>query len=149
MKPRKASPEGFTLVELMVTLTLIAIVAGLAWPSYAALSLKARRSEARAALLQAMQQQERFFSAHGRYAEFSQASSNGFQWYSGGSPAGSGYELQAQACADATVEECIRISAAPGTAAVNPNAADPACGVLTLDSRGEKTSDGSPTLCWP
>lgn len=149
MRPRKANPEGFTLVELMATLAVIALVAGLAWPSLSALSVKARRSEARAALLQAMQQQERFFTANGRYTEFSRASANGFAWHSAGAAATSSHELQAQACADAPIDECVQLSAAPGTPAVNPGATDAQCGTLTLNSRGERGADGDPALCWP
>lgn len=152
---RSASPEcmptrppGFTLIEMMVVLTLFCIIAGLSWPSFSSLKLKASRSEARAALLQAMQQQERYFTANGSYAEFSRAAPKGFAWHSGVSPASSSHELQATACADAGLEECVQITATPGTQAVNVNAADAQCAALSLNSRGERGSGGDAAVCW-
>ncbi len=148
--PRRANPEvrGFTLLEALVALALFCLLAGLVWPTYSALKQKARRSEARAALLQAMQQQERYFTANGRYAEFSRSAPNGFTWYSGATPAASSHELQAQACDQASLEECVLISATPGTPAINAAAADPQCGVFTLNSRSERGADGDAALCW-
>lgn len=140
--------SGFTLVEALVVLALFSILAGIAWPSYSALKLKARRSEARAALLQAMQQQERYFTASGRYAEFSRVAPHGFIWYSGVAADSSSHELQAQACVDASIEECVQITATPGTQAVNRGAADAQCGALRLNSRGERGADGDVALCW-
>lgn len=148
MRRRANHNKGFTLVEALLVLTLFCILAGIAWPSFSALKLKARRSEARAALLQAMQQQERYFTGSGRYAAFSRAAPNGFTWHSGASAASSSYELQAQACADSSIEECVQITATPGTQAVNAGAADAQCGELRLNSRGERGSDGDAALCW-
>jgi type IV pilus assembly protein PilE len=145
---RSSRPPGFTLIEMMVVLTLFCIIAGLSWPSFSSLKVKARRSEARAALLQAMQQQERHYTANGSYAEFSRGAPNGFAWHSGLSPAGSSHELQAEACAGASLEECVQITATPGTQSVNANAADAQCAALSLNSRGERGSGGDATLCW-
>jgi len=58
-----------TLLELLVTLALVGILAGLAYPSYRGYLLRAHRIEAVEALLAIAAAQERFHLQHGRYAE--------------------------------------------------------------------------------
>ena len=58
---------GFTLIELMVVLAIVAILAGVAYPSYIESVKRARRSEARTYLLEAQQFMARFYSANSRY----------------------------------------------------------------------------------
>ncbi|MDB5798123.1 MAG: pilus assembly protein PilE [Paucimonas sp.] len=139
---------GFTLVEMMVVLVVAAILASIAYPAYLGLLARSRRSEAQAALLRAMQQQERIYTLTNRYAAFSQDDPQGFAWHSGPAPKDSAYELSATACADETLETCVRVEARPGTDAVNTGAGDSDCGVLNLDSRGERGASGNGTRCW-
>lgn len=148
MLPERRRPRGFTLVEIMVTLAVAAIIAGIAYPSFSALMTKARRSEGRAALLQAMQQQERHYTNANSYAAFSRAMPAGFKWHSGETPQQSAYELAATACEDQTLATCVRIEARPATEAVNGAAADPACGILGLDSNGVRSATGDAAACW-
>ena len=51
---------GFTLVELMITLAIMAILASLAWPALQEAVRKSRRSDGMAALATIMQAQERW-----------------------------------------------------------------------------------------
>ena len=62
-----ARMTGFTLIELMITVAIIAILAGIALPSYRDSVAKGHRAEARAVLLEASQWMERFFSENYRY----------------------------------------------------------------------------------
>ena len=64
---RKASAAGFTLIELMITVAIVAILAGIALPSYSAYIARARRAEARTQLLQAAQFMQRFYAANDQY----------------------------------------------------------------------------------
>ena len=61
--------RGVTLLELLVAVTLVGLLSGIAYPSYRAQVLRAHRLEAIEALLAVAAAQERFHVAHGRYAE--------------------------------------------------------------------------------
>src|SRR5206468_8545110 len=91
--------HGFTLVELMIVMAIIGILAALAWPSYTRPLTRARRVEGQVALIEAMQQQERFRSQHNTYVAFSSSHSDGdaqdFKWWSGHDASTSAYELDA------------------------------------------------------
>jgi len=65
----KAAAAGFTLIELMIALAIVAITMSLAVASYRGYMLRAHRAEAAHALLAAAAEQEKFHLAHGRYGE--------------------------------------------------------------------------------
>lgn len=58
---------GFTVVELMLVLTIVAILAAVALPSYREAIRRGHRAEARVGLLQAAHWLERFATATGSY----------------------------------------------------------------------------------
>ena len=58
---------GFTLVELMVTVAVVAILASVAYPSYMDQVRKGRRAEAQAVLMEASQFLERYATMNMRY----------------------------------------------------------------------------------
>ncbi len=59
---------GFTLVELMITLVIAAILVGIAVPSYTAQIQKSRRTDARNALLDIAAREERWLSLNNQYS---------------------------------------------------------------------------------
>lgn len=59
--------KGFTLIELMITVAIIAVLAGIAYPSYQEQVAKAKRADAASALLTGAQALERYYTANGRY----------------------------------------------------------------------------------
>ncbi len=59
--------RGFTLTELLVTISVVAILASIAYPSFQGHVLKVRRTDARQSLTQTVQQLERCYS---RYRAF-------------------------------------------------------------------------------
>lgn len=142
--------HGFTMIELMVVLIIVAILAAIAIPSYQESVLKTRRTEGRAALMKVMQQQERYYSLHTTYLAFSSSSTDAeakkFSWFSGENAKASFYEISAQACNGKTIRDCVLLIAQPGTGMVNSAYRDPLCGTMSLNSRGEKYAAAD--RCW-
>lgn len=145
--------RGFSLVEIMIVLAIVGILASIAYPGYASYITRSRRIEGQMALLDIMQQQERFYSLHNTYAAFAADSpdpdAQRFKWWSGGAAAASAYELRGAACPDRDITECIELTALPGTDKVDAKFSDTECGALTLDSIGRRGPAGGKTRCWP
>jgi type IV pilus assembly protein PilE len=64
---RKNSAEGFTLIELMITVAIVAILAAIAYPSYKEQVARGRRGDAQAALLETAQWIERQYTISNAY----------------------------------------------------------------------------------
>jgi type IV pilus assembly protein PilE len=60
--------RGFTLIELMITVAVIAILAAVAFPSYQDSLRKSRRTDAKNALTQATANMERYYAEKNTYA---------------------------------------------------------------------------------
>ncbi|MGZ5183358.1 MAG: type IV pilin protein, partial [Ramlibacter sp.] len=82
------------------------------------------------------------------FSSAADAQADGFRWWSGSSAAASFYELDAHACPDQDLADCVEVRATPGTARVDGRFRDPECGVLRLDSRGVHAAEGT-GRCWP
>lgn len=65
---------GFTLIELMITVAIVAILASIAYPSYQDQVRKSRRSDGISKMLDVAQRQERYYTQHQKYT--SDASGN-------------------------------------------------------------------------
>jgi type IV pilus assembly protein PilE len=59
---KRASNNGFTLVELMIAIVIMAILVGLAYPAYQGYTRQARRADAQAGLMRVATQLEKFFT---------------------------------------------------------------------------------------
>ena len=59
--------QGFTLIELMIVVVVIAILSAVAYPSYTEYVRRGHRAEARTGLLEAAQWMERAATAQGTY----------------------------------------------------------------------------------
>lgn len=144
---------GFSMIELLVVVVILAVLAMQAMPAYHQHVVRTRRHEGQSALLKLMMQQERYYSQHNTYMAFSSASTEPearqFQWWSGGSPARSAYELEGRACDGAPIAQCVQLVATPGTAQVDRGFRDDDCGVLILASSGLRVASGTATGCWP
>ncbi|MES2150300.1 MAG: type IV pilin protein [Pseudomonadota bacterium] len=146
--------RGATMIELLCVLAIIFVLATVALPGYANYLTKARRAEGQVALLEALQQQERYFSEHNRFLAYSASepapTQTHFRWWSGSRAGASAYELQAQACAGLELTQCVELRATPGTERVDASFRDPDCGTLSLRSTGEHKASGTNTQhCWP
>ena len=159
---RRATPrhgQGFTLIELMITVAIVGILAAIAYPSYQDSILKGRRAEGRAALLNLLQQQERYYTQTGSYLAFGLAGSGAtgtnaagattvqipFRTTSGDSTSFA-YSLRAGTCSSTLgLDECVLLTA-------EPQRTDTAAGNLILSSAGVRTCTGLnaavPKVCW-
>jgi type IV pilus assembly protein PilE len=59
--------RGFTLVELLIVVLVLAILSALAYPMYRDQIRKTRRADAQAVLMQSAQAMERFYTENGTY----------------------------------------------------------------------------------
>ena len=66
MKPK--NNQGFTLIELMIVVSIVGILAAVALPAYSEYIARGKRAEAKAALLQADQYMKRFYAANDSYS---------------------------------------------------------------------------------
>ena len=138
----KVSMKGFTLIEVMITVAVIAILAAVALPSYNEYVRRSQRAEARGALLQAAQFMERVRTERNSYQ-----------------PGGTAPTLPnslALVPSSGTTRYNIRLQSSTATAyvleaqAVDAMAGD-RCGDLRLDNTGLRSFtgvNGSLDLCW-
>ncbi|MDG1819329.1 MAG: type IV pilin protein [Porticoccaceae bacterium] len=71
MKKRTSNSDqkGFSLIELMIVVAIVAILGAIAYPSYRDSITDARRTDAQAVLMEAAQYMERFYTENNRYDE--------------------------------------------------------------------------------
>ncbi|MBC7162512.1 MAG: type IV pilin protein [Immundisolibacter sp.] len=135
----KRRNSGFTLVELMIVVAIVAILAAVAYPSYRGFVMRANRSDGKTALMRMAQNMERYFTVNNTYVGATLASDPPAVtdvWGSTVSPDGF-YTLSLDP--DPTATQYTVKAVAQGT-----QARDTQCATLTLDQAGVKT----PADCW-
>lgn len=125
--------NGFSLIELLIVISIVAILAGIAIPSYDKYTRSAKRTEGRVGLISLAGQMERFYTDNGNYSDATltglldsdKTQPNGYYTLTINDQQPDSYRLQA-----------------------TPNFKD-TCTALYLDNTGRKTSaPQSATRCW-
>ena len=137
--PRRAPVRragGFTLLELMITVAIVAILASLAYASYQSQIIKSRRATATACLQERAQFMERYYTTHLTYA-------------GAPNPAQCGPDLAGLytiAFSGTPASKSFVIQATPQASQAN----DTQCGTLSINAQGVRTKSGTGTVaeCW-
>jgi type IV pilus assembly protein PilE len=133
-RPRHTDSAGFTLIELMIVVGIVAILAAVAIPSYQESVRRGRRADARVAMTNLATRLERCFTQFGAYdADDCEIAS----------PADS---------PEGFYEVTVETEAATWTLTAEPQGAqadDEACGTFTLTNTGQRDVSGTtPERCW-
>lgn len=146
------STQGFTLIELMITVAIVAILATIAYPSYVEQVARSRRADGQVALLEAAQWVERQYTF-----------SNAYNLQADGTTAMVTASLPAM---KGKTGDFYTLSFGTTTAATTPTAggyslrlvpkgamANDKCGTLALTNTGAKSVSGttggaSVATCW-
>lgn len=129
--------SGMTLVELMIVVVIIGILATVAYPSYRDYAARAKRTEARSALLQIATLQERVYLQNNSYT--TDMTALGFPVAGGFVTASDSYRI------DVTAADSNNFTATATYLIGDAEAGK--CASFSLDARGSKTS-APLTDCW-
>lgn len=118
---------GFTLIELMITVAVVAILGAVAYPSYATHIIKGNRAGAQAQMLDVANREQQFLLANRGYATKTVLET-------------SGYALPSEVSTRYSYDITVGADTVPGYTitftAIGSQASD---GPLTLNSEGVKT----------
>lgn len=132
--------RGFTLLELMVVVAIVAILVGIAVPTYQDSVRKSRRGQAKSDLAEAAQAMERYYTANNTYvgANLSTIYNNPPQ-----SPK-TGTAHYAISFDGAVTANSFRLQAVPSTTTGQNK---DKCGTMSLSNTGVK-GPTTPEECW-
>ena len=131
---------GFTLVEVLVVVAIIAILTLVAYPAYQDQMQKTRRSDAKIALTELANREEKFLADNARYTA-TITGTPGLGYTTSVSP--DKYYSLAIATPSNT-----EFTATATPVATGPQAGDQKCTSFAINHRGEKTFTGSGPTCW-
>ena len=139
---QKIKHAGLTLFELLIVITILAIIASFAYPSYANTMLELKRLEAKSALYDIQTRYERYYAIHKTYSGATLGGGKTSIYPSTITQNGH-YKLEMSEIKP----QAYQLSAIPISAATK---GDKQCGTFILNSLGEQaiSGTGSAYRCW-
>ena len=134
--------RGFTLIELMITVAVIAILAAIAVPSYYQYTLRSNRSAAESVMQEIASAQERYLVDSRQFA--GALTTLGYNVPNTVSPSYSVALVATAASVSASTPPSYTITAKP----IGNQVRDTGCATLTLNGDGSKTASTGATNCW-
>jgi type IV pilus assembly protein PilE len=146
----RATIAGFTLIEMMVVVVIVAILASIAVPAYTNSVRKSRRTEAKTAITDFAAREERLYATQNVYSTDPVAL--GYTAAGGNWPVSTGmyYQIEAPSSAPSTATTPATFSVTVDPSPGSPQLSDTACASFTLTNTGLQGATGTnPTSCWP
>lgn len=144
---------GFTLIELMIVVVIVAVLLIVAVPTYLSQMRESRRTEARDYLVELASREERYYATQNAYT--STASNLGYAGFGSGNPVGSGYYyINTPTIPDPNnaSQPSFSLTAVPVPGKGQDK--DTYCASFTVESNGKRTALNSAgaddsSYCWP
>lgn len=136
---------GFTLIEVMIAVVVVAILVALAYPNYIQFMIRSNRNVAKGDLMELRQWMERNYSLTGRY---DQIPGGGVVTLPNTQSPKSGTARYNLAFSVTPTATSFSLNATPAAGSVQTK--DTQCATLTITSAGVRTVSGSDTVanCW-
>lgn len=130
--------RGFTLVELMITVVVVAILTSIGYAAYTEQIAKSRRAAARALVMDVMQHEERFYTENATYTTDLTAMGYGATLYTDRNT----HSISLAVGATGAIATSVAVTATAVTT-------DAKCTSLTLTSANAQSGTGSQSaVCW-
>ena len=143
---RNRNTGGFTLIELMIAVAVVAIIVAVAYPSYVEQVRKSRRADATTALMDLAGKLERYYAGNGSYDGTTVTALRGSDTSENGHYTLTIRQLDYSAGPLAAGAQNFGLQAAP-----NGDQANDRCGTFRINSLGVRSLSGATeTLarCW-
>lgn len=134
--------EGFSLIELLIVVTIVGILVAVALPAYQQNVLAGGRAEGQSLLMEVASDQERFYSINNSYS--TNAAPLADPPAATRTSESGRYQVSVSACGGGSIANCFVATATP-----QGSQTDDSCTTLTIDHTGQRGATGDTVEnCW-